>query len=120
MAKIERQDITEIVEITPEMIKAIKRDIKNFTRYDDFLYSVEAIKKSDFLPSVLQYRNEYLEDYENKFIKKYIGNSLNNMFVFKKYANVQKNIASEGKPQYVDTGYFMPRSFWDFVSKQKI
>lgn len=116
--KKEIEDVTSIVEMTQGMIDAIKTEMRKFNSYDKFLYSVEAMKEQE-LPVVLKYPNERLDWYENTYVKKFVGNSINNLFVFKKYANLKKNTATEGKPIYIDSCYFIPRMFWDFVGKQK-
>lgn len=120
-SKLKQESNTEIAEVSQSLIDAIKKDIAKFNSYWDFLYSVDAmVQNGDTQPRVLKYKNEEMGNYESKFVKKYTGNSINGAFVFEKYASFQKNIAREGKAQWVDTGYFIPRMFWDFIEKQRM
>jgi len=118
MADRKKEDNANVAQISRSMINSIKKEMFKYKYYDDFLFEVEAMKKTDNAPIVNKYKNEDIKWYEEKYIKKH-QQGINDAFVFEQYATHMKNVAQEGKPQWVNSGYFIPRSFWDFVSKQK-
>ena len=116
--KEEEEETHDSISISQEMTNAIKEKIKEYPSYYDFLYAVKAMEDRGGRPVVLKHKNELLREYEEKFIKRF-KKDITDEFIFTKMANYRKNIANDGKPKWVDTGYFIPRSFWDFVERQK-
>jgi hypothetical protein len=108
-----KREETQKIPMSSEMLKNCKRDIAKFGfnhgSYEKFLVSVKAIKEDK--TTVLQYRNEQMGEYRDAFLKKN-EQTLNDSFFLDRFKILSSN--SDGK-QY-ETGYFCPRSFWDFVN----
>lgn len=104
----EKEEIKELINMSPEMVKNCKREIAKvgFTvsEYLLFLQSVKAYKFEDRV--VMMYPLSDMDKYREDFIK---ANevSLADTFVFDK---LSQNSAI--------AGYFCPRNFWDYVMKQ--
>lgn len=108
-----KEDINNEVDLLPEMRNALRSEINKYKTFQEFLVSVRAISKDN--KTVYKYKNEEKEQYEKKFIKPHMK-GINDMFIFDKHAimKTKKEVAT-GKYELVQTGYFCPRVFWDFV-----
>lgn len=109
-----RKQSEEKLEAEPsnEMVKSIFKQMKKFKKYEDFLVSVGAMKKINSDYSVIKYPKEQLIDYENKLIREHMKTSLNDEYIFSDKSKFTKK--SEEGIVY-DTGYFIPRFFWDYI-----
>ena len=102
-------------EILPETLKKLKAAVAKYENYDDFLLSQMAIKKVGNRPVVLKYNISQMPAYEATFIAPYIT-GMNDEFIFAKYARLKtKKEVATGKWDFVNTDWFMPRLFWDYV-----
>ena len=79
--------------------------------YDKFLVSVKAQKEDG---TVLQYSNNDMEKYYNAYLK-HDGEFLSDAFILDNF----KIKSRDGHDKVYETGYFCPRSFWDYIIKQK-
>lgn len=100
--------------MTPTFIKNCKNDIAKFgftgKEYIKFLISVFAMKDEK---TVVKLPNNEISEYREKFLKKNeygIGDSL----ILDRFKI--KSIVGEHKQE---TGYFVPRSFWDKILEIK-
>jgi hypothetical protein len=119
MSKFNKETPQEIARISIEMVKSCKNEIMKFEDYHAFLCSVGAEKRYVQTLNVLKFDNSEMPKYEDMFIIKFI-HGLNDHFVFDKYARHWRDISETKVPFWVDTGEFIPRSFWDFVYKYKV
>lgn len=97
--------------MSDEMVKKCKSDIAKFgftaKEYLKFLISVKAMKNDN---TVMKYPNHDIEQYHQEFLKKNeVGDD--DMFVLQNFKITSSG--EEGKKY--ETGYFSPRSFWDFI-----
>lgn len=104
-------------EMSIEMLKDCKKDIAKFgfslkNEYPNFLVSVLAQKEDG---TVLKYHNSQLEMYREKFIKKN-EHSVEDTMQLEKF----KIKSSDENGNQYETGYFVPRSFWDKILETKI
>lgn len=108
------------LKISNEMMQKCKADIGKFgftlVEYDKFLISVLALKKDS--KTVLQYPNQQMETYRAQFLKKN-ENSLSDAFVLDKF-KIKTRSGDGIKVLIYETGYFCPRSFWDYVFNERI
>lgn len=111
MAKKENEDK---VEISRNMVINCKADISKFGflpgDYNKFLVSVKASKPDG---TVLQYKNEQLEEYQDAYIKKN-QQSISDAFILDKFKILTSKEEGIRIIQY-ETGWFAPRSFWDYI-----
>lgn len=105
MSKFNEKEKT-IVSASDAMTQSIRNEKNNFGSYYEFLKSVGAMSDT----SVLQYPNNQLDEYEKRFVAKH-EKGLSDGFVFAK-CKVSK-FDSNGNPY--ESGYFIPRIFWDSV-----
>ncbi len=116
MPKPRRENETENAIMTPTFIKNCKNDIAKFgfsgKDYIRFLISVKAMKDEN---TVLKFPNSQLSDYRDKYLRKNeygVGDSLMlDRSRIKSYDN-------DGHKK--ETGYFVPRSFWDKILDYKL
>lgn len=107
------KEVEAVVSLLPEMRETLRREINKHQTFQDFLVSVRAVSRDN--RTVYKYKNEEKEAYETKYIKPHTK-GLNDMFIFDKHAIMKtKKEVSTGKYELVQTGYFCPRLFWDFV-----
>jgi len=77
-----KEEVGTGAEASREMLKAIFDDIKKFKKFDDFLISVQAMGGDVNNRVVYDYPLEDMQNYEDKYIKKYTTGSLNDSFIF--------------------------------------
>lgn len=99
--------------LLPELRQALHREMKRYPTYSDFLFAVKATSKDG--TTVYKYNNDLMEEYESRYLKPHVK-QINDLFIFEAKAKFRskKQVASN-KYELVDTGYFCPRMFWDFV-----
>lgn len=114
MAKIKREKTEN--NISQEMIKNIKKEILSFgvnsEDYIRFLISVNAMKDKD---TVRMYDNSQIETYRNAYLRKHEVTVEDSMQLDK-----FKILSSDSEGNTYETGYFTPRSFWDFYKNYKL
>lgn len=109
MAK--KQETQEAV-MSTEFIKKCKADIakygfNNRDEYPKFLISVKAMKNSR---TVMKYPNEEIQAYREEFLKKN-EYSIGDSFALDKF----KIMSTDESGHSYETGYFVPRAFWDKI-----
>lgn len=116
MAKISAKKQEEKIPMSDKMLKSCKAKIAKFgfefPEYEKFLISVKAM--SDDL-TVLLYRNDEMENYREQFIKEN-ESTIGDTFQCEKFKQMT---SSEDGLEY-ETGYFAPRSFWDFIRSKRL
>lgn len=115
MAKKKFDPVKEAT-ISSEMIKNCKDEIAKFgfegKDYINFLVSVSAMTNKN---TVVEFPVSDMAEYRDKFIKKH-EHSIGDTFALDKFKI--KTSGDFGKPY--DTGWFCPRSFWDYILSVKI
>ena len=106
-------------EASLKFIKNCKADIAKFGFalgcYERFLMSVKAFKETG---EVLYYRNKQIEEYRNAYLKKNEAD-LNDAFILDKFKAMSSRDEGTRIIKY-ETGWFAPRSFWDFILDYKL
>jgi len=112
--KPEEDPVKEAI-ISSSMLKSCKDEIAKFgfsgPEYIKFLISVKAMRDET---TVMMYNNSDIEKYRADFIKKH-ESSIGDNFVLDKFK--AKSGGDTGKS--FDSGWFAPRSFWDYILKTK-
>lgn len=106
-------------DLKPTMSEEMKRKCKDeirkfgfsFPQYDKFLVSVAAMNLNG---SVIQYPNGQILEYRDEFIKK-LEHGIGDTFMFDKISKIK----TSGEHGSHETGWFCPRSFWDYILQQK-
>ena len=97
------------------MLEDLKKEISKFgfrnEDYVKFLISVYAMKNED---TVMSFPNSDINAYREKVLKKF-EHSFGDSFQLEKF----KIMSSTQDGKKYETGYFCPRSFWDFVRDAK-
>lgn len=111
----EEYDSAKEAIISDEMIKSCKAEIAKFgfngDEYINFLISVWAMKNKD---TATQFPNTQIDRYREKFIKQH-EYSISDNFALDKYKIKTSDV--DGKKY--ETGWFCPRSFWDYILSAK-
>jgi hypothetical protein len=114
MSKKEKTNAEEAT-MSIQMLSSLKAEIKKFgfatEKYHDFLFSVKAMQKNK---TVMMYQNSEMEEYRDRFLKKH-EYSLSDCFVLEKF---KIKSSEDGRDNF--TGWFTPRSFWDYVYRSKV
>ena len=115
MHKKQEESPTEGAVMSVDMLKSCKSEIAKFgfeqKEYTKFLISVKAMRDVD---TVMSYSNHEIDQYRAEFVKKH-ETSIGDTFIFDKCK--LKRSAEGGRSS--ETGYFVPRTFWDSVLKTK-
>ena len=114
---MKREDISKEAEISPDMLRMCKQAIARHPNFEEFLISVWARKVTDGNPAIVEFPNEDMHKYEEKFTKKYCK-TINDAFVFDKLARRTRYNPDIKRDE--PTGYFSPFLFWAWVNRQKI
>lgn len=108
---MKKQEKEDKIEISRNMIINCKADISRFGfnpgDYEKFLVSVKAMKPDG---TVFQYRNKQITEYRDAYLKKNEVD-LGDAFILDKF----KILTSNDSGKQYETGWFCPRSFWDYI-----
>ncbi len=110
--KKEQNKPEDIAEMSIEMRANIFKDFSQYKNREEMLIDKWAISKT----GVRSYHFDLLNEYENKFVKKFEKN-MNDTFMFTKYAVQYTTEMFEGKPKEIKTGWFIPMVFWNKMWK---
>lgn len=115
MPKISSKNQEQKIPMSEQMFKSCKSKIAkygfNYPEYEKFLVSVKAMKDEH---TVLKYHNTDMEKYRTTYIKE-SEHSIGDTFQFDKF----KIMTSDDNGREYETGYFAPRSFWDYIREKK-
>lgn len=112
-----KKEPTEFVvpSISSEMVRNCKKAIAVFGfhawEYEKFLSTVAAMVGE----KVLQFPVSDIEKYRERYVKQY-EHGFNDVFVFDAKSKI-KHKNEDGK--IIETGFFCPRLFWDFIIKSQ-
>lgn len=115
MPKIKKEVDSGDSVMSNKMLASLKSEIAQFGfdggNYVTFLMSVGAMKNKSI---ALKYPNSEMEKYRDMFLKKF-EYSVGDCLQLDKF----KIMASDQNGKSYETGYFAPRSLWDWVLNQK-
>ena len=100
--------------VLPETIERIKKEIRKYKNFYEFLIEKKAIEMKNNNIIVLEFPIEQIKDYTRLYVDNLI-NGINDSFIFEKYA--KRYTIDDGQKRY--TGYFNPYSFWYTIYHHK-
>lgn len=102
-------------QISQKMIDSIHQAMDKYKEIEDFYVAVEAIKFSNGEFVVLKYRNDQMNDYQEKHVHGF-QKTINDSLVFEKKTILE--IEDEQK-RTRKSGWFYPISFWEHIARSK-